>query len=42
MLLSKNDFVENVWPANSVLFVNVSTHCVETGEDRRERVTKTV
>jgi len=26
----KNDFVENVWPANSALFIYVSTHCVET------------
>jgi len=26
----KNEFVENVWPANSSLFIYVSTHCVET------------
>ena len=26
----KNEFVQNVWPANSALFINVSTHCVET------------
>jgi len=26
----KNAFVENVWPANLALFINVSTHCVET------------
>jgi len=25
----KNDFFENVWPANSALFIYVSTHCVE-------------
>jgi len=25
-----NEFVENVWPANSALFIYVSTHCVET------------
>jgi len=25
----KNQFVENVWPANSALFIYVSTHCVE-------------
>jgi len=28
--LQKNAFIENVWPANLSLFVNVSTHCVET------------
>jgi len=26
----KNEFVENVWPANSALFVYVSTNNVET------------
>jgi len=26
----KNEFVVNVWPANSALFIYVSTHCVET------------
>ena len=26
----KNEFVENVWPAHLVLFINVLTHCVET------------
>ena len=26
----KTEFVENVWPANSVLFIYVQTHCVET------------
>ena len=26
--LQKNDFVENVWPAKSALFIYVSTHCV--------------
>jgi len=26
----KHKFVENVWPANSALFIYVSTHCVET------------
>jgi len=26
----KNEFVENVWPANSALFIYVSIHCVET------------
>jgi len=30
ILQKKNVFVENVWPANSALFVYVSTHCVET------------
>jgi len=25
----KNVFVENVWPANLALFIDVSTHCVE-------------
>jgi len=25
----KNVFVENVWPANLALFINVSTHCDE-------------
>jgi len=29
-LLQKNEFVENVWPANSALFIYVLTHCVET------------
>jgi len=26
----KNEFVENIWPANLDLFIYVSTHCVET------------
>jgi len=26
----KNEFVENVWSANSASFIYVSTHCVET------------
>jgi len=30
IVLQKNVFVENVWPANFALFVYVSTHCVET------------
>jgi len=30
--MTKNEFVENVWPANSALFIYVSTHCVETVE----------
>ena len=29
-ILQKNAFVENVWPANSDLFIYVSIHCVET------------
>ena len=29
-MLQKNKFVENVWPANSALFIYVSTHCAET------------
>ena len=29
-ILQKNVFVENVRPANSALFVYISTHCVET------------
>jgi len=29
-ILPKKVFVENVWPAKLVLFVYVSTHCVET------------
>ena len=29
-ITEKNAFVENVWPANLVLFIYVSTHCVET------------
>jgi len=29
-LLQKNEFVENVRPANSALFIYVSTDCVET------------
>ena len=28
--MTKNEFVENAWPANSALFIYVSTHCVET------------
>jgi len=28
-IIQKNVFVENVWPANSALFIYVSTHCVE-------------
>ena len=28
-ILQKNVFVENVWPANSALFIYVSTHCVQ-------------
>jgi len=27
-ILQKNEFVENVWPAKSALFIYVSTHCV--------------
>jgi len=30
IIQKKNVFVENVWPANSALFIYVSTHCVET------------
>jgi len=30
ILQKKNEFVENVWPANSALFIYVSTLCVET------------
>ena len=26
----KNEFDENVWPANSALFIYVSSHCVKT------------
>jgi len=29
-ILQKNEFVENVWPANSALIIYVSTNCVET------------
>jgi len=29
-ITEKNDFVENVWLANSVLFIYVLTHCVRT------------
>ena len=29
-ILQKNEFVENVWTANSALFIYVSTQCVET------------
>jgi len=29
-MTEKNEFVEKVWPANSALFIYVSTHCVET------------
>jgi len=29
-MTEKNEFVENVWPANSDLFIYVSTYCVET------------
>ena len=29
-ILQKNEFVENVWPANLALFIYVSTDCVET------------
>ena len=29
-LLQKNEFVENVCPANSALFIYISTQCVET------------
>jgi len=28
--LQKNEFDENVWPANSAFFINDSTHCFET------------
>jgi len=28
----KNDFFENVWPANSALFIYVSIHSVETAK----------
>ena len=27
---TKNEFVKNVWPANSALIIYVSPHCVET------------
>jgi len=30
MKIQKNEFVKSVWPANSALFIYVSTHCVET------------
>jgi len=30
IITEKNEFVENVWPANSALIINVLTHCVET------------
>ena len=30
--ITKNAFVENVWPANLALFIYVSTHCVETAK----------
>jgi len=26
----QNEFVENMWPAKSALFIYVSTHCIET------------
>ena len=29
-IFQKNVFVENVWPANSALFIYVLTHCVKT------------
>ena len=29
-MTEKNEYVENAWPANSALFIYVSTHCVET------------
>jgi len=29
-ITEKNEFVENVWPANSALLIYVLTHCVET------------
>ena len=29
-MTEKNEFVENVWPANSALFIYGSTHCMET------------
>ena len=29
-ITEKSNFVENVWPANSALFIYVLTHCVET------------
>ena len=29
-MLNKNEFAENVWPANSALFIYVSIDCVET------------
>ena len=28
--MTKNEFVVNVWPANSALYIDVSTHCIET------------
>ena len=28
--MRKNAFIENVWLANSTLFIYVSTHCVDT------------
>ena len=27
-ITEKNEFVENVWPANSALLISVLTHCV--------------
>ena len=38
-LIQKNDFVENVWPANSALLIYVSTNCVETGKYKRSLTT---
>jgi len=29
-IIRKNEVVENVWPANSALFIYVSTHCIGT------------
>ena len=31
-IAEKNEYVENVWPANSAFFIYVSTHCVDTGK----------
>ena len=31
-LPEKNEFVANVWPANSALFIYVSNHCVVTAK----------
>jgi len=28
-ITEKNEFIENVWPANTALFIYVSTHCAK-------------